>query len=91
MNIVRREPLRDFMTLREAMDRLFEDSFVGRRPREWLPAKWTLALDMYQTEDAAVIASSVLGVMPGDIDIPISGNTLTISGETKDEDFERME
>lgn len=86
MNIVRREPLRDFMTLREAMDRLFEDSFVGRRPREWLPAKWTLALDMYQTEDAAVIASSVLGVMPGDIDIPISGTTLTISGETKGEE-----
>ena len=86
MSIVRWEPLRDFMTLREAMDRLFEDSFVGRRPREWLPAEGTLALDMYQTEEATVIKSSVPGVKPDDIDITISGNTLTISGETKEEE-----
>ena len=86
MSIVRWEPLREVMTLREAMDRLFEDSFVGRRPREWLPAEGTLALDMYQTEDAAVIRNSVPGVKPDDIDITISGNTLTISGETKEEE-----
>ena len=86
MSIVRWEPLREVMTLREAMDQLFEDSFVGRRPREWLPAEGTLALDMYQTEEAAVIKSSVPGVKPDDIDITISGNTLTISGETKEEE-----
>lgn len=86
MSIVRWEPLRDFMTLREAMDRLFEDSFVGRRPKEWIPAEGTLALDMFQTEEAAVIKSSVPGVKPEEIDITISGNTLTISGETKEEE-----
>lgn len=36
MSIVRWEPLRDFMTLREAMDKLFQESFVGPRHREWL-------------------------------------------------------
>ena len=41
---------------------------------------------MYQTEDATVIRSSVPGVKPDDIDITISGNTLTISGETKEEE-----
>ena len=87
MSIVRWEPLRDFMTLREAMDRLFEDSFVGRRPREWAPAlEGTLALDMYQTDDATVIKSSVPGVKPEEIDISITGNTLTISGESKEEE-----
>jgi HSP20 family protein len=87
MSIVRWEPLRDFMTLREAMDRLFEDSFVGRRPREWAPAlEATLALDMYQTDDATVIKSSVPGVKPEELDISISGNTLTISGESKEEE-----
>lgn len=79
--------MRDFMTLREAMDRLFEDSFVGRRPREWAPApEGTLALDMYQTEDATVIKSSVPGLKPEEIDISITGNTLTISGESKQEE-----
>jgi HSP20 family protein len=87
MSIVRWEPLRDFMTLREAMDRLFEDSFVGRRPREWAPAlEGALALDMYQTDDATIIKSSVPGVKPEEIDISISGNTLTISGESKEEE-----
>jgi HSP20 family protein len=86
MSIVRWEPSRDFMTLREAMDRLFEDSFVGRRPGEWPPAEGTLPLDMYQTEDAAIIKSALPGVKPDEIDVTISGNTLTISGETKEEE-----
>jgi HSP20 family protein len=87
MSIVRWEPLRDFMTLRKAMDRLFEDSFVGPRRREWLPAaEATLAVDMYQTDDAAVIKTSAPGVKPDDMDITISGNTMTITGETKEEE-----
>lgn len=87
MSIVRWEPFRDFMTLREAMDKLFEESFVGRRPREWVAAaEGTLAVDMYETEDAVVVMTAVPGVKPDDIDITISGNTLTISGETKQEE-----
>jgi HSP20 family protein len=87
MSIVRWEPFRDFMTLREAMDRLFEESFVGRRPREWVAAaEGTLAVDMFETEDATVVKTAVPGVKPDDIDITISGNTLTISGETTQEE-----
>lgn len=86
MSMTRWEPLRDFVTLREAMDRLFEESFVGPR-REWLaPAGRTLALDMYQTEDSVVVKSPVPGMKPEDIDITISGNTVSISGETKAEE-----
>jgi HSP20 family protein len=86
MGIVRWEPFRDFMTLREAMDRLFEESFVRPR-REWpAVAEGTLALDMYETEDTVVVKSTVPGVKPEDIDISISGNTLSISGETKVEE-----
>jgi len=67
------------------MDRLFEESFVRPR-REWLaPAEGTLALDMYETEDSMVVKSAVPGLEPDDIDITISGNTLSMSGETKAE------
>ena len=86
MSIVRWEPFRDLMTLREAMDRLFEESFVRPR-REWLaPAEGTLALDVYETEDSVVVKTAVPGVTPDDIDISISGNTLSISGEAKSEE-----
>jgi len=87
MSIVRWEPFRDFMTLREAMDRLFEESFVHPRRGEWLAsAEGTLALDIYETEDAVVVKTAVPGVKPDDIDITISGNTLSITGETKVEE-----
>ena len=87
MSIVRWEPLRDFMTLPEAMDKLFEESFVGPRRGDWLGAtEATLALDIYDTEESTVVKTSVPGVKPEDIDITISGNTLTISGETKEEE-----
>ena len=86
-NLVRWEPFRDLISLREAMDRLFEESFV--RPRAgWLAplGAESLALDVYETDQDVVVKSSVPGVKPEDIDITITGDTLTIKGETKAEE-----
>jgi len=69
------------------MDRLFEESFV--RPRTGWPAPLsagTLAVDMYETDQDVVVKSSVPGVKPEDIDITITGDTLTIKGEAKSEE-----
>jgi HSP20 family protein len=86
-NIVRWEPFRDLISLREAMDRLFEESFI--RPRAgWLAPLGTeaLAVDMYETDQEVIVKSSVPGIKPEDIDITITGDTLTIKGETKAEE-----
>ena len=86
-HLVRWEPFRDLVSLREAMDRLFEESFV--RPRAgWLAPFGVegLAVDMYETDEAVVVKSSVPGVKAEDIDITITGDTLTIKGETKAEE-----
>ena len=86
-NIVRWEPFRDLISLREAMDRLFVESFI--RPRAgWLAplGAGALAVDMYETDQDVVIKSSVPGVKAEDIDITITGDTLTIKGETKAEE-----
>lgn len=86
-NLVRWEPFRDLVTLREAMDRLFEESFV--RPQTgWLAQTeaGALAVDMYETEDAVVVKSAIPGIKPEDIDISLTGDTLTIKGETKFEE-----
>jgi len=86
-NIVRWEPFRDLVSLREAMDRLFEESFV--RPQAgWLAPSGaeTLAVDMYQTDEAVVVKSSVPGIDPADLDISVTGDILTIKGETKSEE-----
>ena len=86
-NLVRWEPFRDLISLREAMDRLFEESVV--RPRtEWLASAGagTLAVDMYETDDAIVVKSAIPGIKPEDLDISITSDTLTIKGETKFEE-----
>jgi HSP20 family protein len=70
------------VTLRQAMDRLFEESLV--RP-EWTGAQREatarLPLDSYSTEEEIVLLASLPGVRPEDVEITIEGDTLTIRGE----------
>jgi HSP20 family protein len=87
MSIVRRtSPFGDMLSLRQAMDRLFEDSFV--RPRSFVfgssESPW-LPLDVHATPDALVVEAALPGVKPEDVDITVTGDTLTISGHSSDE------
>jgi HSP20 family protein len=69
------------------MDRLFEESFVRPGGGRLAPSDaGALALDMYQKDDAVVVKSAIPGVKPEDIDISITGDVLTIKGETKVEE-----
>lgn len=85
MSITRWEPFSELMTLRDAMDRLFEESFV--RPGRLLPGAGagTVAIDMYQQDGNVVVKAPIPGVKPEDIDISVVGDTLTIKGEMKEE------
>ncbi len=86
------EPFRELISLREAMDRLFEESLV--RPRAgwlWPYGPETLAVDMYETPENVVVKTAIPGVKPEDIDITITGDTLTIKGEVKAEEEVKRE
>ena len=86
-SLIRWEPFRDLISLREAMDRLFEESFVRPGVGRLVPAGMeTLAVDMYETDDAVVVKSAIPGIKAEDLDISITGDTLTIRGETKAEE-----
>jgi len=85
--LVRWEPWSDLMSLREAMDQLFAESVV--RPRAgWLAplGAESLAVDMYETEDEVVVKTAVPGVKSEDIEVSITGDVLTIKGETRVEE-----
>src|SRR5690242_16733027 len=77
-------PLRDFMSLRDNMDRLFEDRWVS--PGSWLtwsPMGTTyLPLDIYETADDLVVRAVVPGVEPDGIDIQFQGGVLTLRAKT---------
>lgn len=85
MAIDRWEPMRDFMTLRQAMDRLFEDSFVRRGPAGVVAGERTIRLpiDAYSTENELVVVAPIPGADPEDVQITIEGDTLTIKGEIR--------
>lgn len=87
MSMIRWDPFRDMMSLRQAMDRLFEDSFI-RPSRLWsgLAGERGIPLDVYQTANEVVVKVSLPGVKPEEVDITIVADTLTIKGETKAEE-----
>jgi HSP20 family protein len=87
MTLVRRtSPLGELVSLRQAMDRLFEDSFV--RPRGWgFSAGFggTLPIDVTNTADALVVEAALPGIRPEDVDITVEDGTLSIRAESNGE------
>ncbi len=85
MSITRWEPFSDLVTLRDAMDRLFEESFVRPGRVLGMPGAGTVPIDMLQQDGNLVVKAVIPGVKPEDIDVTVVGDTLTIKGETKEE------
>src|SRR3972149_4655901 len=96
--MMRFDPFRELETVREMMDRAFEEGMwpTMRRPMEFETVR-VLPIDMYETDNEVVVRAAVPGVKPEDINISVSGNLLTIRGErreeteTKRENFYRRE
>lgn len=85
-SLVRWDPFRDVLSLRSAMDRLFEESFVTPRAGWWVPVSAAeLAIDMYETKDEVIVKAAMPGIKPDQAEVTITGNTLTIRGESKEE------
>jgi len=79
--------MREMMSLREAMDRLFDDAFT--RPISASGVSGMPAIDMYQTNDDVVVKASLPGLKAEDVDITVTGETLTLRGEFKQENEQK--
>src|SRR5919106_4953855 len=92
-NITRYDPLGEMVTLRQAMDRLFEDSFVS--PLTWRTIGGngdaaSAPMDVHQTPDEIIVTASLPGIKPEDVEITMTGQTLTLKGAFKaDEEIDR--
>jgi HSP20 family protein len=87
MTIVRRpSPLGELVSLRQAMDRLFEDSFVRSRPWGLAgDAGSALPLDITSSNDALIVDAALPGIAPEDVEVTVEDGTLTIHAETRSE------
>ena len=91
-NITRFDPLSEMVSLRSAMDRLFEDSFVN--PVSWRTIAGgdsvTPALDVHETGEDLVVTAALPGLKAEDVEITMTGQNLTLRGEFKaDESIKR--
>jgi HSP20 family protein len=86
------------VSLREKMNRLFEDVFTGRGDdKELASSTWAPAVDIFETENELVMSAEIPGIDEKDIEIKLEDNTLTLKGErkfekeTKEENYHRIE
>lgn len=82
-NLTRWEPVREMMTLREAMDRLFDDAFTHPISLNNWGAP---AIDLYQTSDNVVVKAALPGLKTEDVQISVTGDMLTMKGEFRQND-----
>jgi len=92
MAIVRWEPLREFTTLQNEMNRLFGSVFDAPAPgngstlRRWMPA-----MDLLETDSHFVLRADLPGMSEEDVNIEVEERVLTVSGERKAEHTERKD
>jgi HSP20 family protein len=90
-----RRPFEALSHLERDMERMFEE--IWRRPftslfdsRRWWPARVPTvelpALDVYEEKDIVVIKAELPGLLKEEIDLNITGSTLTLRGEKKKEE-----
>jgi HSP20 family protein len=77
--------MREMMTLREAMDRLFDDAFT--RPLNIRDGGWASpAVDMYQTDDEVVVRVALPGFKADEVQINVTGDVLHLRGEMQQQE-----
>ena len=93
--LTRWEPLREFSTMQDRMNRmnrLFRESYSPESPEDALTTtSFAPPVDIYEDEHTINLKLEVPGIDEKDIDVRIEGNTLTVHGERKIEKEEKEE
>lgn len=85
MSIQLRDPFQDTLRLRDAMDRLFEESVVAPLTIR-AGSGLDMALDVEESPDAYTVRAALPGFHPEEIDVSMLGDTLTIRAERRGEE-----
>ena len=89
MSLIRWDPFDDLASLRESMDKLFEEFFTRRPDRGRAPVAWQPAIEAYETDGDVVVRAELPGIDPKQVEISVTEDTLTLKGEAKSEQEEK--
>lgn len=85
--LTRWDPYQEMLSLREAMNQLFEESFV--RPILTRNGSFVPAVDISETDDSYIVEAAVPGLRPEDLEVTVENGVLTIKGEVRQETEEK--
>ena len=87
MSLIRWRPTRDLLSIRDEVNRLFDNFFTGvpERRRDLLEGEWAPSVDIAETDNDVVVTAELPGVKQDDVDITIADDVLTLKGEKKEE------
>jgi HSP20 family protein len=85
MAIERWDPFRDMHSMRDAMERFWQET-VGR-PMSSVFSEWvgSIPVDVSETDSGFVVRATMPGVRPEDIQISVHGDRLTLQAERQSE------
>jgi len=92
-NIVRFDPFEDMARLQREVNRLFEDgSRSAHGPSELTAARtWAPAVDIFEDRQEIIVRAELPGMKQEDIDIELTGDTLTLKGERRFDETHRKD
>ena len=90
--LTRWEPMRDFVALSRAMNRIFDDETFTPLYRETQDlSTWAPAVDVYEDTESVRLTAELPGLEHKDVDVRIENGVLTLAGERKLEDEEKKD
>lgn len=90
-DITRWDPFAEMTSLRHALDRMFDDRPIRLFPAFGGGEQGYFPVDLLDTKEAIVVKASLPGVKPEDIDISVTGDVLTLKGESKEDQETKAE
>jgi HSP20 family protein len=91
MGLDRWDPFRDMMTLRDAMDRLLQQSISGTGQILSNMRTDTIPMDVIERDDAYEVRAAIPGVVPDDVEVVVQGERLTVRAELRRKEETRGE
>jgi HSP20 family protein len=91
MSIMRWDPFEEVNMLRRSMERVFDDFLPTRRASRGGVDMlvWEPAVEMFETPDSVVVRAELPNIDPKSVDITITGDAITLKGETKREEEQK--
>jgi HSP20 family protein len=91
MGLDRWDPFREMLTLREAMDRLVQQSISGTGQLISSIRPDSIPMDVVERDDHYEVRAAVPGVKPEDVEVVVQGERLTVRAESRREEEQRGE